>query len=126
MVLFKNPYDAIIAALEMQSHSIDINQMRDRAKQDILQLRIGIDWGKVVIGNVGTPERLDWTTIGDVVNTASRIEKKCQPGAVLISQRLRDEIVAKKDQLAFRCGDLFDINVKGKHNKLVVCYVTAL
>jgi adenylate cyclase len=126
MVLFKNPHDAVIAALEMQNHSIDINQMRDRAEQDILQLRIGIDWGKVVIGNVGTPERLDWTTIGDVVNTASRIEKKCQPGAVLISQRMRDEIVAKKDQVEFRCGDLFDISVKGKHNKLVVCYVNSL
>lgn len=126
MALFKNPHDAVIAALEMQSHSIDINQLRDRAEQDILQLRIGLDWGKVVIGNVGTPERLDWTTIGDVVNTASRIEKNCQPGAVLISQRMQEETVANNDQIAYRCEDFFDINVKGKHDKLMVCYVNSI
>ncbi|MCH9638995.1 MAG: adenylate/guanylate cyclase domain-containing protein [Betaproteobacteria bacterium] len=125
MALFKNPHDAVVAALEMQSHSTDINQLRNRAEQDVLQLRIGLDWGKVIIGNVGTPERLDWTTIGDVVNTASRIEKNCQPGAVLISQRMQEEIVANDDQIAFQCEDFFDINVKGKHNKLVVCYVNS-
>ena len=122
MVLFRNPYDAVLAALEMQSHSIDINNLRARAGQEVLQLRIGIHWGKVIVGNVGTVERLDWTTIGDVVNTASRIENHCQPGAILISQAIRDAI-SKEDQLDIKCGDIFHLKVKGKQKALAVCNV---
>lgn len=122
MVLFRNPYDAVVAALEMQSHSIDINNLRSRAGQEVLQLRIGIHWGKVVVGNVGTAERLDWTTIGDVVNTASRIENHCQPGAILISKTVRDAI-SKENQLAIKCGEIFYLKVKGKKKTLAVCNV---
>ncbi|SER27777.1 Adenylate cyclase, class 3 [Nitrosomonas sp. Nm51] len=121
MVLFRNPLDAVIAALEMQKHSHDINLLRERAELGKLQLRIGIHWGKVVIGNVGTPERLDWTTIGDVVNTASRIEKNCQPNGVLISGKMR-EAIEFTEEMRFKCGDTFYINAQGKKDKLAVCY----
>ena len=121
MVLFRDPHDAVVAALEMQDHSIDINNLRARAGQELLQLRIGIHWGKVIIGNVGTPERLDWTTIGDVVNTASRIEKHCQPGAVLISETISDEI-AKRGYTDIKYGEVFHLQVKGKQKQLSVCY----
>lgn len=121
MVLFRNPYDAVIAAHKMQKHSADINHLRERAGQGTLKLRIGIHWGKVVIGNVGTPERLDWTTIGDVVNTASRIEKNCRPGAVLISELMQREIATEvHNDLTY--GDTFYLEVKGKKDALAVCY----
>ena len=121
MVLFRNPFEAVLAALEMQRHSTDINLLRKRANLDMLLLRIGIHWGKVVIGNVGTPERLDWTTIGDVVNTASRIEKSCRPEHVLISQDVRDAIEFSPKM--FHYGETFNIALKGKKNALSVCYV---
>ncbi len=122
MVLFRDPHDAVVAALEMQDHSIDINNLRARAGQEVLQLRIGIHWGKVIIGNVGTSERLDWTTIGDVVNTASRIEKHCQPGAVLVSKTISDEI-DRRGYSDIDRGDVFHLQVKGKQKQLSVCYV---
>ncbi|MBX3630016.1 MAG: adenylate/guanylate cyclase domain-containing protein [Nitrosomonas sp.] len=122
MVLFRNPRDAVIAALEMQNHSVDINFLRERANLDRLLLRIGIHWGKVVIGNVGTPERLDWTAIGDVVNTASRIEKNCRPEHVLISQSMRD-VIETGEKPDFKYGETFSIVAKGKKNALPVCYV---
>ncbi len=125
MVLFRSPHDAVIAALEMQKHSSDINLLRERAEQPKLQLRIGIHWGKVIIGNVGTPERLDWTTIGDVVNTASRIEKCCQPDGVLISERMR-EAIELAEEMDFKYGDTFYINVKGKKETLAVCYAYSI
>jgi adenylate cyclase len=122
MAIFRNPADAICAALDMQSHSADINGLRSRAGQDTLRLRIGIHWGEVVIGNVGTAERLDWTAIGDVVNTASRIEKNCNPGAILISQATRDAIVpSHHPEIVF--GELFQITVKGKREALSVCHI---
>lgn len=122
MVLFHEPHNAVIAALEMQSHSADINILRERSGLDKLLLRIGIHWGKVVIGNVGTPERLDWTTIGDVVNTASRIEKICRPECVLISQSMR-EVIEPQHSRHFKYGETFTITLKGKTRELDVCYV---
>ncbi|MBA3023881.1 MAG: adenylate/guanylate cyclase domain-containing protein [Gammaproteobacteria bacterium] len=124
MAIFMDPADAIAAAIDMQKHAADINGLRSRAGQDSLSLRIGIHWGEVVIGNVGTAERLDWTAIGDVVNTASRIEKNCNPGAILISQSLMDAVdAARHPEFAF--GDLFTIHVKGKRQGLPVCHVAA-
>jgi class 3 adenylate cyclase len=122
MAIFRDPADAIYAALDMQSHSDDINGLRARAGQDALRLRIGIHWGEVVIGNVGTPERLDWTAIGDVVNTASRIEKNCTPGSILISQTMR-EAVDKSHHPNIIFGDMYQIIVKGKRDALSVCQI---
>ncbi len=122
MALFDNPAAAVLAAIDMQSHAADINSLRFRAGQQTLQLRIGIHWGEVVIGNVGTAERLDWTAIGDVVNTASRIEKGCRPGSILISREVMAEIEASRPgQFAF--GEIFGLQVKGKQDDLVVCHV---
>lgn len=121
MAIFDNPTEALLAAIDMQAHSDDINTLRSRAEQQTLQLRIGIHWGDVVIGNVGTAERLDWTAIGDVVNTASRIEKACEPGSILISQAVRDVIEGKQPgQFQFR--PMFKLKVKGKVDELAVCH----
>ena len=122
MAIFKDPADAIYAALDMQSHSADINGLRSRAGQDTLRLRIGIHWGEVVIGNVGTAERLDWTAIGDVVNTASRIEKNCSPGSILISQAMRD-VIFPMQHPDIQFGEVFTIMVKGKRQALPVCHI---
>lgn len=122
MAIFRSPANAIYAALDMQNHSADINSLRSRAGQDMLRLRIGIHWGDVVIGNVGTAERLDWTAIGDVVNTASRIEKNCNPGSILVSRALRDAIpVSQHPDIEF--GDVYQIMVKGKREALSVCHI---
>ncbi|MFH0933718.1 MAG: adenylate/guanylate cyclase domain-containing protein [Pseudomonadota bacterium] len=125
MAIFRDPADALFAAVDMQKHAADINRLRSRAGQDMLRLRIGVHWGEVVIGNVGTEERLDWTAIGDVVNTASRIEKNCDPGAILISRALLDAIVPARHP-EFDFGELFTIRVKGKQDELPVCHVAGL
>lgn len=122
MALFRNPHHAILAALDIHKHSHDLNRLRMRAGKDLLLLRIGIHWGKVVIGNVGFSGRLDWTTIGDVVNTAARLEKNCPPGAVLISQALY-ETIAHLDHPSIRYSPVFYLKLKGKRKKQAVRYV---
>ena len=122
MAIFDKPADALLAASDMQAHAKDINTLRLHAGQKVLQLRIGAHWGEVVIGNVGTVERLDWTAIGDVVNTASRIEKGCRPGAILISEALRNA-VPPDDAYRFDFSDTFSLQVKGKWKELTVCQV---
>ena len=122
MALFREPHKAILAALEIHKHSYDFNNLRMRAGKDLLLLRIGIHWGKVVIGNIGSSDRLDWTTIGDVVNTAARLEKNCCPGAILISETLY-EITAHMDHPEIRFSKPFYLKLKGKRNKQAVRYV---
>jgi class 3 adenylate cyclase len=123
MAIFDDPADAILAGIDMQSHSEDLNRLRSRAGQQTLQLRIGIHWGDVAICNVGIPERLDWTAIGDVVNTAARIQKGCEPGFVLVSQVTRDVVEAARPG-QFRFGETFGLQAKGKRDELPVCNVS--
>ena len=53
-----------------------------------LQLGIGLDVGRAYVGNVGSGEVKDFTALGDVVNTASRLQSSAQAGQIVVSERL--------------------------------------
>jgi adenylate cyclase len=61
-----------------------------RAAPAELQLGVGLDYGGAFVGNVGSGEVKDFTAIGDVVNTASRLEAAAHSGEVVLSRRVRD------------------------------------
>ena len=50
-----------------------------------LGLGIGISVGRVIVGNVGTREAMDYTVVGDAVNVAARLQSLAKPGEILIS-----------------------------------------
>jgi len=74
---------AVIAAIKMQEKLTRLDYP--------WQMRIGIASGPVIMGIIGS-RRQAYTTIGDVVNLASRIEKTCPPGSVLIDDFTRQGI----------------------------------
>lgn len=55
-----------------------------------LSLGVGIDIGRAFVGNVGAGDVKDFTALGDVVNTASRLQSRAAGGQILMSQRLYD------------------------------------
>ena len=73
---------AINAALDMRRALFKMNKTMEPDR--IFDIRIGINSGRVVAGNLGSPKRMDYTVIGDVVNTASRLEMLDQPNQILI------------------------------------------
>jgi adenylate cyclase len=75
---------AVRAAAAMQRAVADYHH-HIGAKQG-LSFGVGIHMGEVVVGNVGMPDRMDYTVVGDVVNVAKRIQENTPGGKVLMSE----------------------------------------
>lgn len=85
-------FKAVKAAWAMTERSRALNDelLADYGRS--LRFGIGIHCGEAVVGNIGSPERLDYTAIGDTVNTAARLESNARPGQILISRAVADAL----------------------------------
>lgn len=87
-----------------------------------LDVSIGINSGELISGNIGSAKlrRLDYTVIGDVVNTAQRLQGAAKAGQILI-----DEPAFEKVKESFNCNKVGEINLKNKSKALMVYEVLA-
>lgn len=112
-----DPERAVRCALDMLGYLAEVNKTLARP----LGMRIGINTGEVVAGGVGGQRQMNYTVMGDVVNTAQRIESHAGVGKVLVSaavKRLTDRVIAYRE--------LPLIAVKGKSEKVAVFEVRGL
>jgi class 3 adenylate cyclase len=81
---------AVRAAANMQRAINDYHHNIGQARQ--LSFGVGIHIGEVVVGNVGTSDRMDYTAIGDAVNVAKRIQENAPGGKVLLSEAVYNAV----------------------------------
>ncbi|MDZ7646447.1 MAG: adenylate/guanylate cyclase domain-containing protein [Cytophagales bacterium] len=81
------------------------------------KVSIGINSGEMISGNIGSANlrRLDYTVIGDIVNTAQRLQSVAGPGQIIINQSAYEKI-----KESFNCRKLEDVVLKNKSNPVSI------
>ena len=105
--------DAIQAALDLRKALTIYNGHRKNCDYEAINMGIGIHFGQVIMGTVGSEDRMDTTVIGDSVNIASRLEAltpKYQADIIVSAQVL--QIIGPNDSLRARLLDW--VRVKGR------------
>jgi class 3 adenylate cyclase/HAMP domain-containing protein len=69
-----DPYQSIMTALEMTEALETFNSGQREKGAPEFKMGVGLNYGTVTVGNIGTDRKMDYTVIGDMVNTASRLE----------------------------------------------------
>ena len=105
---------AIRSAIEMRDRLNEFNAERKEGPQ--LKIRIGINSGKAVAGEIGSINKKEYTVLGDTVNTASRLESSvAKPMMIVVGENTYE---AAKDQFEFK--SLGKATLKGKEREVAV------
>jgi adenylate cyclase len=105
--------NAVFAAIEQQEKILAITEEWNKTGRQIFTVGMGLNTGEVVMGNLGSADRLNYTVIGDNVNTAARLYNVAKGGQTIISETTYDEV---KDLVVV--NELEPVLVKGKEKPL--------
>jgi class 3 adenylate cyclase len=104
-----DPERAIFAALDMLVATEEFASQLKSTHGIDFRIRAGINSGPVLVGNVGSDLRYEYTALGDAVNVAARMQTAAQPGTIVITEMTR-----RLTGDTFDLDDLGEIEVKGK------------
>ena len=102
-------YRAVKAAWDMKAGSVALAEKFEKRFGRSVAFGIGVNCGDAVVGNIGCKTRMDYTAIGDTVNTAARLESNAKRGQILISQEVYDNV---KDRV--EVTPIGELPLKGK------------
>ncbi|MEW5719956.1 MAG: adenylate/guanylate cyclase domain-containing protein, partial [Chloroflexota bacterium] len=115
-----DPARAVRAALGMQDALKRINADLEPRLGIALRVRIGLHTGTVVVGNIGSDLRMEYTALGDTVNVASRLQSAAEPGTILVSRA-----VYEPTKPLFEFRDLGALRVKNRVEPVEIFEVLA-
>lgn len=122
MAVFNSPFDledyifcAVKTAWDMRAGAKTLAEKFEKRFGKSVAFGIGINCGEAVVGNIGCDFRMDYTAIGDVVNTAARLESNAKRDQILISKEVYEAV--KDRVLATPIGE---IPLKGKEQGVFV------
>jgi adenylate cyclase len=112
-----SPLRACKAALRITRRIDKLNERWRQEGNPTLRVRVGINYASVLVGNIGTSERLSYTAIGDGVNVASRLEgtNKQFTTAICVSDLVHDEVATRVISRS-----LGEVSVKGREGQFPV------
>ena len=103
-------YHAALTALDIVDGAARLSDKLKEETGEVLNVGVGVHYGPAVVGNMGSERRMDYTAIGDTVNTSARLEANAPAGTVYISRAVADKL---KGRMSFETlGD--SIKLKGK------------
>ena len=108
---------AIKSALEMIDKLKELNENNGFGDNNKLNIGIGINSGKAVVGNMGSEQRFDYSVLGDAVNLASRLEgvSKNYNATLVVGEDTYKDVATQ-----FNFKKLDDVQVKGKTEKVSI------
>lgn len=128
MAVFNSPFDlddyefrAVCAAMDIVEKGVALEAELLEKYGRTVGFGVGVNCGPAVVGNVGCENRMDFTAIGDTVNTAARLESNAKKGQVLISDAIYERV---KDRIEVE--EVGEIPLKGKSNGVFVYSVTSV
>ena len=111
---------AVQAAVDMQKAVDELNRRWNETAGPAVKIHIGLHTGRVAAGHIGTDEYLQYATIGDTTNVASRICAVAAPGEIVLSTTTREKV----EGFGVSLEELPPIHVKGKVEPLVLHRLT--
>ncbi|WP_053373082.1 CHASE2 domain-containing protein [Paenibacillus sp. FJAT-27812] len=115
LLLEDHPMRAVEAAWAMKEGSAALERKLVERFGFGVKFGLGIHTGPAVFGNIGSRSRMDYTAIGDTVNTAARLESNAKPGQIILSDAVYQAV---KDRAEAR--SLGEIKVKGKEQGILI------
>jgi class 3 adenylate cyclase/tetratricopeptide (TPR) repeat protein len=104
-----DPQRAVLAGLAILSNIQNFSQQARQKSGLEFEVRVGINTGLVVVGDIGSDRHREYTAMGDAVNLAARMEQTALPGTVQISEE-----TCRLVKPLFEVEDLGEIQIKGK------------
>ena len=128
MAVFNSPFDlddyeyrAVCAALDIVKGGDELKKRIEKEYGRSIGYGVGVNVGPAVVGNIGSDFRMDFTAIGDTVNTAARLEANAKADQVLISDVLYERLKGR-----IKVNEIGQIPLKGKSNGVNVFEVLGL
>ncbi len=102
-------YEAVLSAWQQQQRILAMMTEWAAQGREIFTVGMGLNTGEVVMGNLGSSDRLNYTVIGDAVNTAARLYNVAKGGQIIISESTYEQVKER-----FVVNELTPVSVKGK------------